>query len=247
MSGHSKWATIKRKKALIDAKRGSAFTKVIRELTVAARIGGADPGGNPRLRVAIDKAKAASMPSDNMNRAIARGAGTLDGVNYEEMTYEGYGPSGVAMVIESVTDNKDRTTGEIRHLLSKYGGNLGVSGAVSWNFERKGLITAARGKLTEDGATELALEIGADDVHVGDEHLEFITQPADFEAAQSALKAKKIAIEEAKLALIPKNRVAISGDKAESHLKLLDALDENDDIQNVFDNADVDEDSLPKS
>ncbi len=246
MSGHSKWATIKRKKALIDAKRGAAFTKIIRELTVAARIGGGDPAGNPRLRLAIEKAKAVSMPGDNMNRAISRGAGTLEGVHYEEMAYEGYGPGGVALVIESVTDNKDRTTGEVRHLLGKYGGNLGVSGSVGWNFERKGQIQIANEGLSEDAVTELALEAGADDVKYDPELSELFTQPADFDAVQAALRAKKTEIKDAKLALVPKNLVKIEGEKAESLLKLLDALDENDDIQNVFGNYDIPEEDLKK-
>ncbi len=246
MSGHSKWATTKRKKAVIDGKRAAAFTKIIRELTVAARIGGGDVDSNARLRLAVEKSKAVNMPLENMERAIARGAGTLEGVNYEEMTYEGYGSGGVALMIETLSDNKTRTVGDLRHMLVKYGGNLAESGAVGWNFERKGIIIIEKGKLTEDSATELALEIGADDVKVEEETCEFYTTPPDFEKVQKDLKAKKLVVKEASLAMVPKNLVAVSGHKAESLLKMLDALDENDDVQNVYGNYDIPDEDLKK-
>lgn len=240
MSGHSKWATIKRKKAKIDAQRGKVFTRLIKELIVAAREGGGDESANARLRTAVVAAKAANMPSANIERAIKRGTGELDGVNYEEVTYEGYGPGGVAIMIEAVTDNKNRTVADMRHFLSKYGGNLGESGCVSWMFEKKGLIVVNSQNASEDDLMMLVLDAGADDMKVEDGTFEIITQVENFETVKKALEASKIPMESAEISMIPKNTIKIEGTQAERLLKLMDVLEEHDDVQNVYANFDID-------
>ncbi len=237
MSGHSKWSTIKRKKAVIDAKRGKLFTKLIKEITIAARQGGGDPGANPRLRLAIDNAKSANMPMDNIERAIKKATGELEGVQYTELTYEGYGPSGVAILVESVTDNKNRTVAEVRHLFSKYGGSMGESGSVLWMFDRKGVITfPAQGK-TEDDIMEIVLDAGAEDIQLDDDYFEVTTEVETFEDVRKALAEAGIEIENASLQWIAKNTVDVSGEAQEKVLKLIDMLEDNDDVQNVYSNA----------
>jgi len=238
MSGHSKWSTIKRKKAVVDAKRGKIFTKLIKELTIAAREGGGDPSGNPRLRLAVDNAKAANMPTDNIERAIKKATGELEGVNYTELNYEGYGPGGVALFIECVTDNKNRIVAEVRHLLSKYGGTLGETGSVAWMFDRKGIITLpAQGK-SEDDIFELIIDAGADDLLSEDEYFEVTTEITNFEPVRKAIADGGLQIENASLQWIAKNTVEVGGETAEKLEKLIDMLEDNDDVQNVFTNAD---------
>ncbi len=242
MSGHSKWSTIKRKKAAQDAKRGKLFTKLIKEITIAARQGGGDPDANPRLRLAVDNAKSANMPADNIERAIKKATGELEGVNYTEIKYEGYGPGGVALLIEAMTDNKNRTVAEVRHLLNKHGGSLGESGSVAWMFDRKGIITLpAQGK-TEDEIMEIVLENGAEDLQFEDDFFEVTTGLDTFEDVRKALIDAGLQIENASLQWVAKNTVAVSGETAEKLEKLIDSLEDNDDVQNVFTNADfVDE------
>lgn len=241
MSGHSKWATIKRKKASVDAKRGKIFTQIIKEITIAAKMGGGDPNGNPRLRLAIDKAKANNMPADNIKRAVMKGTGELPGVTYEEVTYEAYGPAGVAMLIESVTDNKNRTVSELRHLLDRNGGKLATSGSVAWSFHKKGVIQIPKSNYGEDEILNIILEAGADDLKVEDEFYEVITTPENFEPVKKALKSNSITLDSAELQMIPENIVKVEGKEAEQVLKLVEALEEHDDIQNVFPNFDIDD------
>ena len=244
MAGHSKWAQIKRKKAANDAKRGKMFTRLIREITVAAREAGGEPEFNPRLRLAVDTAKAANMPQENIDRAILRGTGDLEGVSYEEVTYEGYGPGGVALYLETLTDNLNRTVAEVRHVLEKHGGNLGQSGSVAWQFERRGRIYVDASRYDEDTALMAALEAGALDLsNEGGEH-EITTDVASFHKVQEGLKEQGIELKEAELTMIPKATVRVEGADAEKLLKLLDALDDLDDIQNVHTNADIDEAAL---
>ncbi len=241
MAGHSKWAQIKRKKAVTDAKRGQVFTKLIREITVAAREGGGEPNFNPRLRLAIDTAKAANMPADNIDRAIKKGTGELEGVSYEEVVYEGYGPGGVALYIETLTDNQKRTVADIRHLLDRAGGNLGTSGSVAWQFDRKGQIYVDASRYREDTVFEAAIEAGAEDVgREGEEYL-VTTDPHDFHAVQDGMREAGVEFSEAELTFIAKNEVSVAGKEAERLLKLLDALEEHDDVQKVHSNADIDE------
>lgn len=244
MSGHSKWATTKRKKAAIDAKRGKMFTKLIKEITIAARQGGGDPSGNPRLRLAVDNAKAANMPADNIDRAIKKATGELEGQSFSELTYEGYGPAGVAVLVEVATDNKNRTVAEVRHLFSKSGGSLGENGSVAWMFERKGIITLPRQGKNEEEMLEIVLEEGAEDLQTEEDFFEVQTSIEDFETVRKALLEKNLAIENASLQWIAKNTVNVSGENAESVIKLIENLEDNDDVQNVFANADIDEDSL---
>jgi len=246
MSGHSKWATIKRKKGAADAKRGKIFSKLIKEITVAARMGGGDAEGNPRLRTAIDAAKAENMPHDNINRAIKKGTGDLEGASYEEITYEGYGPAGVAILIEVMTDNKNRTVAELRHMMSKNGGNMGEAGSVGWMFHNKGTITVAKASTSEDALMETALEAGAEDIQEGSDTFEITTDPANFHAVVTALKAKKIEPLSSSLARVPQNTILISGDTAEKMLKLMDALEDHDDVQKVFANFDISEEEMEK-
>ena len=240
MAGHSKWKQIKRKKAVTDARRASAWTKIIREITVAAKAGGGDPSGNPRLRLAIDSARAVNMPKENIERAIKKGTGELDGASFEELTYEGYGPGGAAIFIEATTDNANRTVAEIRHAFSRNGGNLGATNSVAWMFERKGQIYLDATKFDEDTALEAALDAGAEDfVRDGEQYL-VSTTPHSFHAVQDALKAKRYAIESAELAMVPKNTVRVEGKQAEQMLRLMETLEELDDVSKVFSNFDID-------
>jgi YebC/PmpR family DNA-binding regulatory protein len=244
MAGHSKWSQIKRKKAVNDAKRGQKFTRLIREITVAAREGGGDPESNARLRLAVDTAKTSNMPLENIERAILRGTGELEGVQYQEMTYEGYGPGGVALYVETLTDNLNRTVAEVRHVLEKHGGNLGQSGSVAWQFERRGRVYVDAGQYDEDAVMMAALDAGALDVVAQDGEYEITTDVANFHAVQDGLRAQAIAIGEAELAMIPKVMVRVEGADGHKLLKLLDVLDDLDDVQNVHSNADIDESVL---
>ena len=247
MAGHSKWKQIKRKKAITDAKRGASWTKVIREITVAAKAGGGDPGGNPRLRTAIDAAKAVNMPGDNIERAIKKGTGELEGTVYEEVTYEGYGPGGAAIIIEATTDNSTRTVADIRHAFSRNGGNLGSSNSVTWMFDRKGQIYIDASKHKEDSTLEAALDAGAEDfAPEGDQYIVSTTIPT-FHAVQEALKAKGIAIDSAEIAQVPKNTVKLEGKQAEQILKLVEALEDLDDVSKVFSNFDIDASELAEA
>jgi YebC/PmpR family DNA-binding regulatory protein len=240
MAGHSKWKQIKRKKAVTDARRASSWTKVIREITVAAKSGGGDPGGNPRLRTAIDAAKAVNMPWDNIDRAIKKGTGELEGAVYEELTYEGYGPGGAAIFIEATTDNPNRTVAEIRHAFSRNGGNLGATNSVAWMFDRKGQIYLDASKYEEDATLEAALDAGAEDfVREGDQYL-LTTAPSAFHAVQDALAARKLAVDSAELAMVPRNTVKVEGADAERILKLMEVLEELDDVSRVSSNFDID-------
>ncbi len=244
MSGHSKWSTIKRKKGKADAERGRLFTKLIKEITVAARFGGGDPEANPRLRTAVLNAKSNSMPADNIKRAIQKGTGELEGASYEEITYEGYGPGGVAVMVEVVTDNKNRTVAEIRHFFSKYGGNLGESGSVSWMFTKKGLIEVETAKANEDTLLELALENGASDMTTEGDVFEITTPPESFESVRAALEAKGIAMASAEVTMIPSTSVKLEGKQAESMIKLYETLEDHDDIQKTYANFDIDDATL---
>jgi YebC/PmpR family DNA-binding regulatory protein len=239
MSGHSKWSTIKHKKAAQDAKRGAMFTKVIKELTVAARMGGGDVDMNPRLRTAVLKAKAVNMPQDTMQRAIMKGTGELPGVHYEEITYEGYGPGGVAMIVTVLTDNRNRTVAEIRKIFSKNGGNLGESGCVAWMFQKKGLIVVDKDKVDEDELFTIALEAGAEDVRPADAMYEVITSVEDFEPVKQAITTKGIEPSSSEVSLLPQTTVRLEGSQARQLLKLMDELEEHDDVQNVYANFDI--------
>ena len=244
MSGHSKWHTIKHKKGAADAKRGRLFTRIIKELTVAARAGGGDPDSNPRLRTIVAEAKAVNMPAENIKRAIRRGTGEEPGVQYEEVTYEGYGPGGVALIIETMTDNKNRTVGEIRHLLTKYGGDLGQSNSVSWKFEKKGYIVIEKARASEDTLMAAALDAGADDLRDDGDNWEVISAPEAFPTVKDAIEKLGIAPESAQVAQLPKNYVSLEGRAAQSMLKLLDLLEDHDDVQHVWSDMDVDEKEL---
>jgi YebC/PmpR family DNA-binding regulatory protein len=237
MSGHSKWATIRRKKAVIDAKRGKTFTRLIKELMIATRQGGSDPDGNPRLRLAIDNAKSANMPADNIERAIKKAAGELEGQQITEMMYEGYGPGGAAIVIEAATDNKNRTVQEVRHWFSKIGGNMAESNAVVWMFEHKGIITVKREGKTEDDMMEILLDAGADDFVTEEEIFEIRTSLEDFETVRRVLIDKNLNIENASLQWIPKMHTQVGKDDVEKFEKLIEALEDIDDVQNVYTNA----------
>lgn len=240
MSGHSKWSTIKHKKAALDAKRGKMFTRIIKELTIAARIGGGDPAGNPRLRTAVADAKAANMPADNIKRAIQKGTGELPGVTYEEIVYEGYGPGGVAILVEVFTDNKMRTTPEVRHLFAKHGGNLGEVNSVAWMFEKKGQILIPGSGVSEDRLMEIALEAGADDLQSDDGDFEVRTAPSVLAAVREALEKAGIVPSEASVVMEPQNVVRLEGKKAQQCLKLLEVLEDQDDVQHVYANLEVD-------
>jgi len=244
MSGHSKWASIKHKKGALDAKRGKIFTKIIKEITVAARIGGGDPDGNPRLRTAILTAKGQNMPADNITRAIKKGTGELEGVQYEEVNYEGYGPGGAAIFLEAMTDNKNRTVSEIRAALGKAGGNLGENGCVSWIFEQKGLITVKTETKGEEELMELAIEAGADDMKTVDDHYEITTSVESFEDVRKALEDAGIKLETAELTRIPSNTVEMDEKKGKALLKLMDILDDHDDIQKAYSNFDIPDDVM---
>ena len=241
MSGHSKWSTIKHKKGAADAKRGNLFTKLIKEITMSAKVGGGVIDSNPRLRSAVLAAKKASMPSDNIDRAVKRGTGELEGVTYEEVVYEGYGPGGAAILIEAMTDNKNRTTAEIRHLLTKYGGNLASAGAVAFQFSKKGYIAVEKSAAKEDELMELALESGAEDFKTDDADLfEVTTDPASFEAVKAAVEAKKIAIQTAEIQMVPQNTIDVA-EKGPALLKLLEMIEDNEDVQKVWSNGDIDD------
>jgi YebC/PmpR family DNA-binding regulatory protein len=240
MSGHSKWSTIKHKKGAADAKRGKIFTRILKEMTVAARLGGGDPAGNPRLRAAVAEAKANNMPKDNIERAIKRGTGELEGATYEEITYEGYGPGGVAIIVEGLTDNTNRTTPEIRHIFEKNSGNLGTPGSVRFQFEKKGYFAVEKSAVGEEKLMEIALEAGADDLQTDDaEAYEIYTTPENFEAVRQALEANKIPTVEAKLGMIPSTYVSVDEQKAKTIMRLLEMLDDHDDVQNVWSNFDI--------
>jgi YebC/PmpR family DNA-binding regulatory protein len=244
MSGHSKWATIKHKKGATDAKRGRIFTRLIKEITIAAKGGGGDPDGNPRLRTAVAAAKAENMPADNIKRAIQRGTGELDGVSYDEITYEGYGPGGVAIIVDVLTDNKNRAVSEIRHAFSKNGGNMGTSGAVAWMFTAKGVIAITKEDANEDKLMEIVLESGAEDLNDEGEHWEILCEPKDFEAVTEALKAAKIKTQSAEVTKIASTYTKLEGSQAHSMMRLLETIEELDDTQNVYSNFDFDEATL---
>ncbi len=244
MSGHSKWATIRRKKGALDAKRGKLFTKLIKELTIAAREGGGDPAGNPRLRLAVDNAKAANMPADNIDRAIKKATGELEGTTISELTYEGYGPGGIAILVEVATDNKNRTVAEVRHIFSKQGGNMGESGSVAWMFEKKGIVTLPKQGKSEDDILEIALNAGAEDMRAEDEFFEIQAEVEYFEPVRRALIDKNLTLENASLQWIAKNTVNVAGENAEKMMKLIESLEDSDDVQNVYSNADFDEEFI---
>jgi YebC/PmpR family DNA-binding regulatory protein len=246
MSGHSKWSTIKHKKGRADARRGKLFSKLNKEITIAARAGGGDVDGNPRLRTAVMKAKEANMPSDNMERAIKKGTGEIEGVIYEEMTYEGYAPSGVAVIVETVTDNKNRTTAEVRHLFAKYGGNLGENGCVSWLFDSKGIIVIDKEECDEDTVIEIALEAGAEDIDTAGSAYEITTEFAEFDAVKKAFDEKNIKTIEAEITKTPQTTVELSGKPAQTVLKLVDLLDDHDDVQKVHANFEISEEELAR-
>ncbi|MDQ3132113.1 MAG: YebC/PmpR family DNA-binding transcriptional regulator [Acidobacteriota bacterium] len=245
MSGHSKWHTIKHKKGALDAKRGKIFTKLIKEITVAARVGGSgDIDQNARLRKAVTDAKAQNMPNDTIDRAIKRGTGELEGVNYEEITYEGYGIGGVAVLVETMTDNRNRTVAELRHLFSKNGGNLGEAGSVAWIFDKKGYIVVDKAAKPEEELFEIALEAGADDMQDEGDVYEIYASPENFEAVTDALKSAGIETQAAEVSMIPQNYIALTGDDAKKMLKLYEAIDDNDDVQKVYANFDIDESEM---
>ena len=241
MSGHSKWHSIKHKKGALDAKRGKLFTKFIKEITVAARTGGGDPDANARLRKAILDAKNGNMPNDTIDRAIRRGTGEEEGVNYEEITYEGYGPGGVALLIQSMTDNRNRTVAEIRHIFSKNGGNLGESGSVGWMFDKKGYIVVDKAAKSEEELLELVIDAGADDLRDDEENFEIITSPDSFDAVVSAVKSAGIEPQVAEVEMVPQNYIKLEGSDARQMLKLMEALEDHDDVQKVSANFDISE------
>lgn len=248
VAGHSKWAQIKHKKAHTDAKRGKVFTKIVKEIATAAKLGGGDPDGNPRLRTAIDNAKEVNMPHDNIKKAIMKGTGELPGVSYEEYLYEGYGPAGVAVMVEVMTDNKNRTVPEIRHIMSKNGGSLGESGCVSWIFEKKGYILVSKAKTSEDMVMTVALDAGAEDMRNDpeEENFEIITAPEDFAAVKGAVEKAGLPVESAEVTMLPKTYVVLDGKTAEQMVRLIDALEDNDDVQNVYANFDIPDDVAEK-
>lgn len=242
MSGHSKWSTIKHKKGAADAKRGKVFTKLIKEITVAARMGGGDPDANPRLRTVLTAARAENMPKDNMERAIKKGTGELEGVSYEENTYEGYGPGGAAVIVETLTDNKNRTVADVRHIFSKCNGNLGENGSVMWMFDKKGYIVVDGENTDEETLMDIALEAGAEDVREDDGIFEVITDPADFNAVLEAIEAANIPMDTSEITMLPQTYTPLEGKNAENMVKLMDMLEDNDDVSKVYTNADIPED-----
>jgi YebC/PmpR family DNA-binding regulatory protein len=244
MSGHSKWSSIKHKKGAADAKRGKIFSRLIKEVTVAARLGGGDPNGNPRLRTAIQAAKAENMPKDNIERAIKKGTGELEGTSYEEVNYEGYGPGGVAMLIDCLTDNKNRTVADIKHLFDRHGGNLGEPGCVAWMFEKKGLIILEKDKVEEEALLDVALEAGAEDVKDGETEFEVVMEPTDFEAVRNAFDSAGMTYTLAETSMVPQNTIKLEGKKANQMLNLMDALEDHDDINHVYANFDIPDEVL---
>ncbi|MEM1179254.1 MAG: YebC/PmpR family DNA-binding transcriptional regulator [Acidobacteriota bacterium] len=241
MAGHSKWANIKRRKGAQDAKRGKLFTKLLREVTVATKQGGGDPGGNPRLRAAIQECKGNNVPNDKIDKAIAKGSGDLEGANYEEIVYEGYAPSGVAVMIEAMTDNRNRTVGEIRHVFGKYGGNLGENGCVGYLFEKRGYFQVDPESMGEDDFMELALELEVDDVTIEDDSYELFTDPGQYADIRQALEDREVKVESGQLAMVPSTSVEVEGDKLPKVFRLLEALEDLDDVQNVWSNVAADE------
>ena len=246
MSGHSKWSSIKHKKAAKDAKRGKIFTKMIKEITVAARMGGGDVNANPRLRTAVNTAKAASMPNDNIDRAIKKGTGDLEGVNYEEVSYEGYGPAGVAIMVSVLTDNRNRTVAEVRNLFAKHGGNLGETGCVAWMFSKKGVITVDRSAAVEERLFEVALDAGADDIADAGEVLEVTVSPDKLEDVKAALEKDGVAVASAEVTMVPQSTVTLRGRDAEQTLKLLEILEDHDDVQTVAANVDIPQEEVER-
>ena len=241
MSGHSKWHSIKHKKAAVDAKRGKMFTKIIRELAIAARMGGGDPDANPRLRKAVSDARAVNMPSDNIKRAILKGTGQLEGTSYEEMSYEGYGAGGVAIYVEAVTDNKNRTVSELRHIFTKNGGNIGESGCVSWMFNRKGYIVVEKSAASEDKLLEIIMDADAEDLTDDGDNFEITTAPENLDKVVKALQDNNIEITTSKLAYLPQNYIKLEGKQSQQLLRLMEELEDHDDVQNVWANFDIDE------
>ncbi|MGC8809986.1 MAG: YebC/PmpR family DNA-binding transcriptional regulator [bacterium] len=246
MSGHSKWSTIKHKKSKEDARRGKIFTKLIREITVAARMGGGDPNGNPRLRAAIQAAKAENMPKENIERAIKKGTGELPGVAYEEATFEGYGPGGVAVLVEILSDNRKRTVADIRHIFAKHAGNLGEAGCVSWMFEKKGLIAFEKNKVDEEKLMDVALEAGALDVRETEKEYEVLTAPSDFEKVKKKLEEAQLVPAYAEISMIPQTTVRLTGKEAQQMLKLMESLEDSDDVQHVYANFDIPDEELER-
>ena len=244
MSGHSKWSKVKHVKAVVDAKRGKIFTKIIKEITVAAKIGGGDSEGNPRLRAAVLAAKAANMPADNIKRAIQKGTGELPGVTYDEINYEGYGPGGVAILVEAMTDNRNRTVSEMRYVFSRNNGNMGEAGSVSWMFHKKGSIVIDKNSVSEDKLMEIALEAGADDIQEDSGNFEVLTSPESFEKVSTALHNNQIPIVAAELAMVPQTWIRLTGKEAQQVLKLVEALEDHDDVQKVWANFDISEEEL---
>lgn len=245
MSGHNKWSTIKHKKGAADAKRGKVFTKIIKEISVAAKLGGGDPVANPRLRTAIDKAKAENMPKDNIERAVKKGAGGMEGVTYEEIVYEGYGPGGAAVLVEVLTDNRNRSVSDIRSILTKCNGNMGEAGCVAWMFSKKGLIVYDKSVGFEQ-LFEAAIEAGAEDVAEQDEHIEVTTEPGAFIEVREALEARGFKFLNAETTMIPQTQVLLEGKQAENMLKMMDKLEDNDDVQNVYSNFDISSEEMEK-
>ena len=244
MSGHSKWSTIKHKKGAADAKRGKIFTKLIKEITVAARMGGGDPEGNPRLRTAISAARAENMPKENIERGIKKGTGELEGVAYEEASYDGYGPGGAAVLVDCLTDNKNRSVADIKHLFERYGGNLGEPGCVTWIFEQRGLVVLEKDKVDEDQLIDLALEAGAEDVIEEETEFEVVTAPTDFEAVKKAIDDAGLPYTLAEVTKIPKNMIKIEGKKAQQMINLMQALEDHDDVNHVYANFDIADDVM---
>jgi len=246
MSGHSKWSKIKHVKGALDAKRGKIFTKLIKEITVSARLGGGDPGGNPRLRAAIEAARAANMPSDNIKRAVQKGTGELPGQQYEEVAYEGYGPGGVAIYVQAMTDNRNRTLPEIRHLFAKFGGNLGEQNSVAWMFEARGYIVVDKGPLSEDELMDTVLEAGGEDLRDDGESYEVFTAPESYQRVREALEKKGLPIAAGEVAMIPKNRIRVEGKKAQNLLNMMEALEDHDDVQHAYANFDIPDEELDR-
>ena len=244
MAGHSKWAQIKRKKAVTDARRGQLWTKLLKEITVAARIGGGDPSGNARLRTAIQDAKGSNVPNDNIDRAIKRGTGELEGVSYDEVTYEGYGPGGVAIFVETLTDNRNRTVADLRHVFSKSGGNLGASGCVAWMFQKRGFFAIDKAAMSEEGFMELAVELEVADISIEDDSYELYTEPDLFAEIREQLEARDVPLVAKELAMIPTNQVDVDADSAPAVVRLMEALEEHDDVQHVWSNFEIDAEIL---
>ena len=246
LSGHSKWSSIKHKKGATDAKRGKIFSRLIKEITVAARMGGGDLSSNARLRTAISSAKAQNMPKDNIERAVKRGTGELEGVSYDELVYEGYGPAGVAIMVEILTDNKNRAVAEVRHIFSKHNGNLGETGCVSWLFDKKGYMTVDKSTISEDSLIELALEAGADDVKDEGDVFGVYTDPAEFDNVKEALEKSGVTFSFAEVTMTPQNTIRLEGKQAEQMLKLIDKLEDSDDVQNVYANFDINDEEMER-